>query len=249
MQSRHIVSTAIAQPTGGKTAIFPASNNQVELYSARLINKSGSACDLALIRRQAPSSNQFFTYLTGSPGTATDVTAAIQAGTSEPLAVTSTNNSGFIVQCSATFSMIGLQIGTAAGSGYTYGFNYWNGSAWSTLTLVGTPVLTSTGDIYYFFIPPADWATGGPAGLGLSSGKYAVQVLATTAGATTAPAATNVWTGQMIDFAPQVATNGSLLTTFQGGFPLMLNQGEGIQGYFSVPAATNTVIANYSIQG
>lgn len=222
--------------TGKDSVVTAAANKQVALLSARVSNQTASTQRIGISRKYATptSTSQPYKLYTYDNATFTQVTLPLGGATS---IFDTTNNHGFAIQGKSKWGVWGATISQAQTGAPVYEYMYWNGSAFSTLTLVTTPVYTATGDICTFFAPPLDWAVGG--GSGLDSNMYTLRVRATTA-PTTAVQITNLWVAQIIDIAT-IAQNGSMTTEFTEDHPCILEAGEGIMPFFgAVPAANTT---------
>lgn len=246
-QLRHI---ATAYPTTGRDVVaLPAANKQLQVYKIKAMNNSAGAADVMLMKRMSALNLAFYQYASGSPGVATAVAISGLATSLPTLYTAGANNSGYIVQSSEVFSLIGITIQTAAHSGSTLDIRYWTGAAWAAVSTLAVPVLTtgSGASVVYAFSPPIDWAAGGDP-TGLDASKYSIMIRATTADAGAAPTISALWVAQMLDLGMQIAQYGSLVRDYPPDFPLMLSQGEGIQPYFSVAGANSSMAVSYAIQ-
>lgn len=242
MRVRHrpIQSEFLAYSTKGKLGAFNfPTTQQMEVYNARVLNRSGSALNAAILRRLNNYSWQILTKVSSAYA---NVTAAIVAGTSTPV-VTTTNNDGFIVKAKYRFGFIGLTVSNTA-TGGTYTFEYWNGTTWATLTtLENFSNFNSTGDKFVAFLAPHDWAAGDDTATGDQS-YFSIRILHTTAPAD-AGNISAMWIGQMLDFMESLADNAGLQLIGDTDSPLLLDGGENIMPYFSTAAAENAVACIY----
>lgn len=228
--------------------LSPGSGRQLNLFSAAVVNRSGGAIDMGVLRQMANPS-WIAGLWTDSTTTFTNETTAIQSGTASPLSTT-TNNDGYIVGCNEIFGLIGITVSTGASGGSpAYEYKYWNGAAWSTLTTISVPTTYGAGTQIVVFAAPFDWVVGG-SGTGVDQTKFNILVRATTAPSSTAIATTAIWVGQFLRFFPQVANNTRAdwaVTDIE--IPITFNATEGLLPYFSGSAnAANLVEAQYLIQ-
>lgn len=224
-----------------KGAILSApSNLQLALVMMRAFNRSGGACDVGIVRRFSSASFSLYLY-DGTSAYAQVSTLPLAGAHTATIIATGTANNGFVIQSKYKSGIIGFTISQASASG-VYTYQYWDGSAWQTLTTLATAVFTATGDNVVAFLPPQDWAVGGDAGL--NQQQYSIRVRGTTAPAT-AIQINDLWCGQMLDFYAAVANNAGVNLEFDAPHPLLLEAGEGIMPYFSVAAAGNGMTVAY----
>lgn len=171
------------------------------LYQNRMI-MMGSSCNPHLLYCSTISDHENFVGQTiptyrwnfGQRVAATpnvDKTADIQAGTATTI-FTLVNNDGYLVYAVKPFNKITFVISQAASGGSpVYTYEYWNGSAWTALTLTTTPDYSSTGTTSAEFVAPSDWVIGDSTEA-LNSDYYALRVLATTAPSGTTCKATSL---------------------------------------------------------
>jgi hypothetical protein len=113
--------------------------------------------------------------------TATDQTTAVQAGTATTILPT-TVSQGCIIQSPNPFGTVTFTVSQASASG-VYTYQYWNGSAWTTLTTTSTPSFTATGSTSLTFSPPAGWLAGAGSS-GANESYFSVRIVSSTAPAT-----------------------------------------------------------------
>lgn len=143
-----------------------------------------------------------------------DATATVQAGTAVSI-FTTTNNDGFLAYGIQQFNKLTFTVSQAATGSPVYTYEYWNGSAWTALTGVTAPDLTTTGSNDLTFNIPSNWAVGDGTEGGGNNAYYAIRVLATTAPTT----------------AVQVTSWSTINTTYNSApptFPVFPGEGEGI---------------------
>lgn len=144
------------------------------------------------------------------------------------------SGNNYLIQCKEKFNLVALNIGTADTSGFTFTYKYWDGSAFSTLALINTPFLTSTGKKGILFNSPIDWS--------LDSGSlYSIRI-----DATGAPnyVFTSLKCCRMLAYAENVQSKGSVEALFPDRH-LLLQNGETLVGFFSIPDTANTMKASY----
>lgn len=111
----------------------------------------------------------------------TDVTTAIQAGTATTIFPTGTSNYGMLIQGATTFGRVNFTISQASTGSPVYTYEYWNGAAWTALTITGSaPSFSTTGVKQLLFTIPADWKVSSDVGAADPT-KYSIRILATTA--------------------------------------------------------------------
>lgn len=225
-------------PQVGKDAAVSAPlARQLVVFSARVLNRSGSPANIGVVRKFAITSERLYRYT--AVGTSyTELTLPLSGATN---IVSTTNGDGFAVQTKRKSGLIGFEVSQAGAAG-VYVYEYWNGSSWATLNTIATPDLTATGTKILLFMPPLDWAAGGTS---LNSDMYSIRVRATTAPGT-AIQATSAWSGQLLEFVESVADNSSLLIEFEANRPLLLESGEGIMPYYSGASNDNGIVVSHS---
>lgn len=225
-----------------KTAIGVATTKQMGLLSARLHNRSGGAIDVAACVKLAGRDIKIYSL---NAGVATDVSAAILAGTSTAV-TTLVDNDGFLIGAKKLFNIAGLTVSQAASGGApVFAYSYYNGSTFASLTPIVSATLTATGDKYTVFAAPQDFARGSGIS-GVDSGYFYIKCLATTAPTAAALKLSAVWLGQFLEYTEGVADNGELKIEFPSERPLFLEQGEGFMPYFATASASNMVSVRYA---
>lgn len=233
----------------GKTdVVSPGSGKQLHLYNAKVHNRSGGAIDMGILKKLDPNMWKFYTITAASTPDAAEVTSTIQAGSSVTI-FTTTNNGGYLVSSSRKFNMIGLNVNDAIGAGSpVFTYQYYNGTAYTTLTTTAVPAYTSTGTNLVVFNAPQNWAVGTEAAVGGDSANYNILVRSTTAGSDAATA-NAAWVGQFLEFQEGVADNGVLELNMSIARPYVFDGNESLIPYFSGTAnALNTVRVLYSVQ-
>lgn len=246
---RFFVQKLMSYAEAGKSALVsPASGQQLKIYAVELKNRAGANQDMGVGRLLvAENDYQIGTVSDADTPDYTDQTDAFAAG--GPVAVfTTTANDGFLVQARNPFHMIGLTVSQAQTGAPVYALEYFNGTAFTALPMIATPSLTSTGDKLYVFGAPHDWATGGPAGVGVTSGMYAVRIRATTAGGQDVEA-TAAWVAELLAFQGDIPQNGSFVYSVPYEAAQLLEAEQALIPYFGVPAAGNLVTARYYREG
>lgn len=230
----------------GKALLFSVpANKQVKLYRAKVVNGSGGASDLALVRKLLGL------YTTVSPLVALDTPDAGDAvpiiDMPETTIFAGANNDGFLVQSDLPFGLVGLTI-SAEQAGGTYTYQYFNGTAFATLATIAVPAdYNAKADRLIAFIPPHDWAPGTTEAVGGEAAKYTILVRSTVApgGAVKVSA---MWVGDILAFDEAVADKGSMEFSLPEGEHFLMEGGEGLMPYFGTSNAGNYAYALYRIE-
>jgi len=241
-------------PEKSKTAIATApTGSQLSFISAVLSNRSGGAISMGIGFKTDDTRWKAGQWVNGSATYTDDTTDAQDSGTNDFALTTTTNNDGFIIQSLDKFGIVGIQVTTAQAGTPVYEYNYWNGSAYASLSTLEVPASYAVGEVTIAFSPPLDWAPvaagTAPATSGMDVGKYVIRVRATTA-PSTAPLASLIWVSRFLSFKTAVATDTLLniiASDTQRGF--ILNGGESIVPYFQTANANNSVEVEYYIRG
>ena len=231
--------------------LTPPQGEQINLYSAKVLNQSGGAIDMGIGKLLAGSAWKFYQYTLANTPYVTDYTTAIQAGGAGCDIFDTTIGDGYLVGANVPFNIIGQTITTGASGSPVYKYQYYNGTAWTTLTTQAVPAY-ATGTSLVVFPSPQDWVPGTPtaATVGADQSKYYILVTTTTAPSGVIVTST-AWVVEFIDFASQVANNTSFeFKVFDSVLPIVLSGTESIVPYFSGSAnAKNMMRVVYSIQG
>jgi hypothetical protein len=242
MYSESTLPLLVGYASRGKDAVLTApAGKQSIVFSARVFNRSGGAIDAGIVRKFAEStqSYKFFTF----DGTDyVDASASVFAGTATTGISTSLGH-GFVVASKRRSGLIGLNVSQASATG-AYVFEYYNGSAWTTLTTVAAPAFTGTGNIFLSFLPPNDWAKGGNADL--DSTMYGIRVTTAVTPAGTAVQFNDLWVGELIEFVEGLADNSGLQIEFDVLKPFVLEANEGLMPYFGSASANNGMQIAYA---
>lgn len=218
-------------------ALAAPSNQQLQVHSVLGYNGHTSANDIGL----GYTINKAHWKLWSIAASVTEVTSSIQAGTAVTLFGT-VNNYGFFAQAKLPLEIISFDISQAQTGAPVYAYEYWNGSAWSALTLKAVPAYTSTGHMTIAFDAPVDWAVGANS-LGPDESLYTVRIRATTA-PTQAVKVDVLKTGKFICYRESVATKSAVEVNFETR-QFLLNQGESIIAFFATAAAKNALEISY----
>lgn len=227
---------------GYDPVIAAQSQSQIQVYSARLLNESGGASDLALLQSLNPDLVSYYEF----DGTsATDVTADVAAGTSVDL-FTATALSGFIVETNKKINAFMVNVDGAQSGAQTFKVYYSNGgSIAEALQVVSIPVSFTSGRHIVLFSCGPDYAPD--SGLtGVDSSKYQILLECQEGGETCTIDAAKA--AISVQYSPAVANNGSLEAAFSEQYPLMLEANESIVPYFEQESDNNKVIAFYQFQ-
>jgi hypothetical protein len=233
----------VGYPTqSSSVALASGSNSQLLIHSVSAYNSSSAAIEMGIgVRYQAASWK-----LHTKTATYTDVTATIQAASTVSMFPT-TNNYGVIVQCKNKFGLVSLNVSQAQTGSPVYVYEYYNGSAWTALTLANSPVYSATGNVTLAFKPPVDWAEGSNGDISAFSSLitgYCIRVTASTA-PSQAVQINAMYVARM--WAVRKVPQYSHLEINHGTTPIVLDAGEGVQPFFSVAAAGNCVEVAYNV--
>lgn len=189
-----------------------------------------------------------------SPAYTDDTTDAQDSGANDFALATTTSNDGFCVESDVKFNMVGITIGAAAGGSPVYDYAYWDGSSWANLApfLIATPDMANTGDTYVGFLSPWDWtalaSTDDPVtDEGMTTGRYAIRVRATTHPTTTVGTANVLWLVKLIDYVEAVDDGRSVTFSAQGETNIPFKT--SIVPYCSTADSKNWVNIEYRQQG
>ncbi len=215
-------------------------NQQLVVHSIGAYN--GCASENAIGLFHSVNVSQFKLYKLLAAGDV-DATSTIQAGTAVPI-FTVVNNDGCLFQSKDKFNMIAFNISQASTGSPVFTYKYYNGSTFSTLTLLNTPVYSATGIQVIVFNAPIDWAVGD----GTESADetlYSIQVISTTA-PSQAVQINSLKIGKMLKYADNVLQNASVNLNFEDQ-PYLLQAGEAIIPFFSYSNASNRLEIAYKI--
>lgn len=221
---------------GQDAALSAPYTTQLAVYLVRAFNRSGGAIDVGIVRKYASGSFKLFTY---NASVYSEVSLPLSAATQ---IMSTTTGHGFVAQFKSKAGLLGMNLSQASASG-TYVYEYWNGSAWTTLTTIEVPGFTTTGVKLVVFLPPHDWAIGG--GGALDSAMYSIRVT-NSAGIATALKIDSLWAGQLLEFYESVADNQSVVLEFPESRPMILQGNESIMPYFGSANAANGVSIQYT---
>lgn len=235
-------SSLVAYATRGKADAFTVpADKQIYIYNARAFNNSGSSQAVGICRKANYAQMSLDRYT--AVGTSyTDLPLPLSATTT---IFSGTINDGFALQSARKFNVLGLHIVTGQATG-VYVYEYWNGSAWTTLTTLTTITFTAASndtDQWASFRAPVDWAKGAT---GLDADKYQIRIRSTTAPAG-AISANSLWVGEFLEYYEGVPNNAAVQLSFPDTKPFLLNGGEGLFPYFATANAANQFGAYYSI--
>ncbi len=236
-------------------AVSPPADKQLRIYKAIAHNRSGGSINVGLVKKFKAANTAFKVYSITAASTpdAADITDAVLAGTSADI-FTTTNNDGFLIQSQNKFELISFLISQAQTGAPVYTYEYFNGTAFTTLTTIDVPASYAVGKKVVAFNAPLDWATGSTAGVGGElTGYYSILVRAITAPTTAVKAAnasgSSVSIGRFLDFREGISDNGTVEFSILGNSDLVLtlDAGESLAPYFSGTAsADNSLMAQYT---
>lgn len=229
-----------AYPTQGQHSFTcVAGNQQIFLHSFHAFNANNAVCDVGLGIVNVGTTWKLYTGAVNG-GTPVDVTTAIQAGTTESIFDT-TNNHGFMVECSKPFGYLMFHVTQAQTGLPVYVYEYYNGSSWVTLNTSQAPVYTGTGYIYLTFNPPVDWARG-DGGMGVNTG-YSIRVRASTA-PSQAVQIDSLRVARWLCYNASLPATSRIQVLFEQ-HPDLLDVGEALVPYFQTANNSNAIEAAF----
>ena len=174
-----------------------------------------------------------------------DTTDAQDAGANDFAMETTTNNDGIVIHSRVSFNLVSYDIGTA-GDAATRAARYSNvtGTGW---TAIGTNLLLdtleATGERLHFFHTPPDWGTTQAPNLsGIPSGRYALNLRATTAPAATVALADSLSIYRMY-FINEALANNAFYTRDFGSMEAVMSPGDALVAFFGTADNLNAVSA------
>lgn len=234
MSRQRIITKRVGYPSSSLISALDApSNMQLDLASCALVNGTTGVQHLGI---GISMSSTKFSFYNQSSGVLTLQTGAMDL-------FSTTNNDGFVIASKDIFSLVALSLSSPGAGTPTYVFQYWNGSSWATLNL-NIAEDFSNSLAYVLFSPPVDWVAGNNFA-GVDTSLYCIQVKATTAPSGNVQADA-IKLCKMISYREQVEAKQSIEASFLDG-QYLLEQGEGIFPFFSVPNANNTLEIVYRI--
>lgn len=186
----------------------------------------------------APTNQQLLVHsieAVNNTAASNDLAVAYSQNPDQVTAVLVGNN--YVISSKNQFDLIAFSIVTAESGGVTFTYQYWNGSTWVALVLVNTPVLTATGCQVLLFNAPLDWALD-------SNDVYSIRIVGS------ATPNYNLGTPKAcrtLSYRENVLPSASLQIDLTDTRSLLLQQGEGLIGFFAFPSASNTMEASYQI--
>lgn len=241
MKAKPILHLNTGYSSNGFDAVIGSQQgSQVQVYSARMINESGSASDMAVLQALAENAVTIYTY---DGSAATDVTADIALGAD---LFTSTAGSGIIIETSKKIQSFLVNVSTAQSGAQTFLVQYSDGSTvQSALQIVSIPTTFSAGAQAVLFSHGLDYAPG--CGIvGTDSSKYQIVLTCVEGGESAQIDALKA--AISVQYSPAIPNNSSLEAAFSEQYPLMLEAGESIVPFFEVDSVNNKVIAFYQFQ-
>lgn len=216
--------------------LSPDSGKQLLLWDVSCVNNSGSAINIGIGHSICSGKFKFWT-IGATTVEVTDFSVGISI-------FPTTNNYGFLAQAQNKFNMLVFNLSQAETGSPVYTYEYWNGSAWSTLSLEDTPDYSATGKSYIVFLPPFDWMPGDGT-VGGDPLLYSIRALGTTA-PTAAVTADSLYPVKFIVYRNGIANNQWLQTNFFQR-QLLLEAEEALFTYFSTADAANIVEVAYQM--
>lgn len=231
----------------GYNPVIPSQQgSQIQLYSMRTINESGSASDMAVLQTLALDAVDVYTYT--PPSTLTNATASLLAGNNVAL-FNATAGSGIVIETSKKIQGFLVNVSVNQSGANTFAIAYSNGSGFTnvlhTINIPATFNGAPTGQFAVLFSPGNDYAPG--CGLtGTDSTQYQIRFTCVSAGTTCSINALRA--AIMVQYNPSIASNSSLEVVFSEQYPLLLESGESVVPFFEVASNNNKVIAFYQYQ-
>lgn len=217
----------------------PAGTGQLVINKFSIVNGSGGAEDVGH-GIGLPLASQKIATKVGS------VYTTKNAPIGSTVLFTTTNNDGFLVYGKRPFGLVSFAGPSGAAGSPVYTFEYYNGSAFTALTLNQTPDYSVSGANVMTFNAPPDWALG-DGGLTSNSTYYAIRILATTA--PSAPYAVfGMNMARWIQYSFAVAAGVRTTVNFTER-PLLLESTESPFSYVSTVSVKNSVELLYQIGG
>lgn len=220
-------------------AISITASQQLQLHSVAMENGNAATIAMALLH----SCNNYKWKVWTVTASDAEVTSDIQAGTTINMFPT-TNDYGLIIQNDERFNMVAFNISQEQTGSPVYVYQYYNGSSWTTLPLLNSPVYTATGKMVILFAAPLDWAVGDGSN-STDDTKYSIKITASTA-PSQAVQVNELKVCKTIAYRQEVADNGVLILDM-GNSPLLLQQGETVIPYFSTANAANRLEIAYKL--
>lgn len=240
--SQHIRVESFGYATKGATAVLSAPAGQsLLMHSYSLTNASLSTIDMGLGVGLPGIAWKFYSI----GATTIDVTASIQ-GSNNTTLVGTTNNYGAIIQCKRRFGYLIMNVSQIQTGSPAYSYEYWNGTAWTTLTLNQSPVYTATGLVYVTFQAPSDWTAGNDGTISNFNGVFAgfcIRIRGTTAPTQTV-LINSLTVAKWIAYRQSVGTKQCMQVMFKER-PYFLEALETLIPYFGAASASNSVEVSY----
>ena len=218
--------------TDAANVLTAPSSVQLELLTYGLINASALMQNLGLGISFSSSSSSIFSLVSGA-----------LANFSNTLFTTSAND-GFIIQSSSPCDLLALKISQAQAGSPIYEYSYWNGSSWTVFVPQVVPSSYAVGMQHILFPPSYLWVKGGNYA-GLDSNKFSLRVRATTA-PSQAVQVSAYKICKLITYRESVEAAQSVEANFMDS-QYLLEQGEGLYPYFSIPSINNAVELVYRL--
>lgn len=216
------------------------SSNQLLVQSVNAYNAVAASNAIGIFHSVATTDFKLYKLLAAGD---VDVTSTIQGGTAVSIFNT-INNDGCLFQSKEKFNMIAFNISQAGTGSPVFTYKYWNGSAYSTLTLLNTPAYSATGIQAIVFDAPIDWAAG-DGNEDADNSLYSIQVISTTA-PSLAIQINSLKIAKMLKYSGIVPQGASVSIDFEAE-PYLLQVGEAIIPFFSYTNASNRIEIAYKI--
>lgn len=231
--------------TGYVPVIASQQGSQIQLYSMRMINESGSASDLSVLQTLSEDAVTVYTY---TAPTLTDVTSLLLNSSNVQL-FNATAGSGIIIESQKKIQGFLVNVSVNQSGANTFAISYSNGSGFTTvLQTINVPATFNgapNGRFVVLFSPGNDYAPGCGVS-GTDSQQYQINFACVSGGTTCSINALKA--AISVQYSPAVASNSALEVVFSEQYPLMLEGGESIVPFFEIASNNNKVIAFYQYQ-
>lgn len=230
---------------GFNPIISAVNGSQIQLYSLRMINQSGSASDLAALQTMSGDAVNVYTFT--PPSTVTNVTANLLAGSSTAF-FNATAASGVIIESRQKIHAFLVNVSAAQSGANTFTTSYSNGTGFTTvLQTISVPTTFAASPSQYvvLFSPGNDYAPG--CGLvGTDSSLFQIRFACVSASTTCS--INSLRAAKSIQFSPNVSNNAGMEMIFSENRPYTLQAGESLVPFYGVAGNSNKVIAFYQYQ-
>jgi hypothetical protein len=230
---------------GYNPVISAQQGSQIQLYSMRLVNESGSASDLAVLQALSEDAVTVYTY---TAPTLANVTNTLLAGSDVAL-FNATAGSGIIIESEKKIQAFIVNVSVNQSGANTFTIQYSNGSGFTnvlqTINIPATFNGAPSGQFVVLFSPGNDYAPGCGVS-GTDNNQYQIKFACVSGGTTCSINALRA--AISVQYSPSVASNSALEVVFSEQYPLMLEGGESLVPFFEIASNNNKIIAFYQYQ-